>query len=706
MSRQGSPVPPAQWSSSFAGPVQTGSAITKLAFRTHDKLKGGLADRMLKRDFDHDRLEEGVRVEREHVTSKDLQEEIASDHLAEDPDYYKKLKRMESGSGEKTADLSALLDSPMISEYVKTLPHAVHNIQGFMQGAADAYPIFMAKAKPAIAGAIGAAIPHFAANAIGYMATRPAGRTAYNVIAHPRQTFEYLRNRLSGKAIAGNAIAAGNAPAIPGVPGFSSAAPPKANVHEGPQHALVHGLESRLFQAAMNAGLKDHSVNQYAKNIATFGFGPEYSAQIGLGEALGGQVRKSLGREGANKGNPRGIMKSIRKSLADPRFEELVHTPILGPVASGLNDLITEGVPAGPTLTSTKDKVMSGLGRVARTLSFFPNQLNWRSPKFIRSNKAPPDTLGNVASLAQLGLLAGRSPHLLLGEHFGINVLRNAIANSAKGQQFLKDSFMGALLPKGYFGGGAKDYSPDTVNKIKRVLGDVGSTLILSPAVVDPRNLGESIRHIAKDDPSAVLRMPIARQLIGRNLGRSMAQGKGTPLTAQSLQGQVQAQAQQRLDPAIVSLAATVPGEVEGALRRRPVDLSQSLARRGVHMTPEAINELAGHVTSTLPQVVSTAQKDPAAALKMLSPPIQAALSKGGPTAIRQFFNTVAGQDVVSQNTARTLYNTVQQNVGTTPASALRGLAGLKARAPEIYSALMQNPDQLSKLVREAMGGG
>ena len=49
-----------------------------------------------KKDVDPKELEMGKKVEKEHIDDKDTDEEIALDHLAEMPDYYSKLKEMES----------------------------------------------------------------------------------------------------------------------------------------------------------------------------------------------------------------------------------------------------------------------------------------------------------------------------------------------------------------------------------------------------------------------------------------------------------------------------------------------------------------------------------------------------------------------------------------------------------------------------------
>ena len=54
----------------------------------HDRLSGGLADRMHPSEFDPEQLEKGVAHEMEHTDDPDLAREIAMDHLAEDPAYY------------------------------------------------------------------------------------------------------------------------------------------------------------------------------------------------------------------------------------------------------------------------------------------------------------------------------------------------------------------------------------------------------------------------------------------------------------------------------------------------------------------------------------------------------------------------------------------------------------------------------------------
>jgi hypothetical protein len=61
----------------------------RLGYR--ELLPGGRAAGLAPRHFDPQQLAVGTRVELEHTRSVALAREIAMDHLAEDPDYYRKL---------------------------------------------------------------------------------------------------------------------------------------------------------------------------------------------------------------------------------------------------------------------------------------------------------------------------------------------------------------------------------------------------------------------------------------------------------------------------------------------------------------------------------------------------------------------------------------------------------------------------------------
>jgi hypothetical protein len=77
-----------------------------------DRLPGGLADRRRPENFDPGELQRGISVEMEHTADPTMAQEIAMDHLAEDPEYYQKLARMEGGMHE-TVQIDLIPSSPV-----------------------------------------------------------------------------------------------------------------------------------------------------------------------------------------------------------------------------------------------------------------------------------------------------------------------------------------------------------------------------------------------------------------------------------------------------------------------------------------------------------------------------------------------------------------------------------------------------------------
>lgn len=65
-----------------------------------DKIPGGKADKKSPKDFDSKALEQGIKIEMEHTSDKTIAQEIAMDHLTEDPEYYTKLKQVEKAAQE------------------------------------------------------------------------------------------------------------------------------------------------------------------------------------------------------------------------------------------------------------------------------------------------------------------------------------------------------------------------------------------------------------------------------------------------------------------------------------------------------------------------------------------------------------------------------------------------------------------------------
>lgn len=64
-----------------------------MAIKLEDLIPGGKADNAPKKGVNKYELEKGIKVEMEHTDSKAKAEEIARDHLAENPNYYSKLEK-------------------------------------------------------------------------------------------------------------------------------------------------------------------------------------------------------------------------------------------------------------------------------------------------------------------------------------------------------------------------------------------------------------------------------------------------------------------------------------------------------------------------------------------------------------------------------------------------------------------------------------
>ncbi len=88
-----------------------------------DHLPGGRAAHMDPRDFNQADLEEGTQHELEHTTNRDIAQEIAMDHLAENPHYYKMLAELERAYVRANGEaLSAYVEFPReIAEQVRVL---------------------------------------------------------------------------------------------------------------------------------------------------------------------------------------------------------------------------------------------------------------------------------------------------------------------------------------------------------------------------------------------------------------------------------------------------------------------------------------------------------------------------------------------------------------------------------------------------------
>jgi len=112
-----------------------------------NKLKGGLSDNMSLEDIARKHnvflgtikqaVEAGVKVEMEHTNDKTQAEEIARDHVSEDPEYYKKLKKMEAKE-QTMSDASGSYEAPLTTTILKRDIHKLRNFNEQMDAGASA----------------------------------------------------------------------------------------------------------------------------------------------------------------------------------------------------------------------------------------------------------------------------------------------------------------------------------------------------------------------------------------------------------------------------------------------------------------------------------------------------------------------------------------------------------------------------------------
>lgn len=92
-----------------------------------DKISGGKADKKSPKDFNSAALAQGTKIEMEHTKDKKLAQEIAMDHLTEDPKYYDKLEQVEKAM-DPAAEASAKRDK--IKNVIRKLKRKKKQILG------------------------------------------------------------------------------------------------------------------------------------------------------------------------------------------------------------------------------------------------------------------------------------------------------------------------------------------------------------------------------------------------------------------------------------------------------------------------------------------------------------------------------------------------------------------------------------------------
>jgi hypothetical protein len=121
-----------------------------------EKLKGGISDKMSLEDIakKHDKkgyyhiedmvkflkkqLDKGIKVEKEHTNNELMAREIAMDHLSEDPNYYIKLKQIETKEAMDAGASGSFEGAFSSGPIVKRKINKIHNFEGDLSEITDA----------------------------------------------------------------------------------------------------------------------------------------------------------------------------------------------------------------------------------------------------------------------------------------------------------------------------------------------------------------------------------------------------------------------------------------------------------------------------------------------------------------------------------------------------------------------------------------
>lgn len=120
------------------------------------KLKGGVSDKMSLEDIakKHDKkgyyhigdmvkflkkqLDKGIKIEKEHTNNELMAKEIAMDHLSEDPNYYIKLKQIETKESMDASSSGSFEGAFSSGPIVKRKINKIHNFEGDLSEVTDA----------------------------------------------------------------------------------------------------------------------------------------------------------------------------------------------------------------------------------------------------------------------------------------------------------------------------------------------------------------------------------------------------------------------------------------------------------------------------------------------------------------------------------------------------------------------------------------
>jgi len=201
---------------------------------------------------------------------------------------------------------------------------------------------------------------------------------------------------------------------------------------------MWHGIEENQLAAGFQHGRQGKQLHPLIRNVATYGLGPEFLAAYDMGHVAGANVQE-VPRE------------DVRKSVTQ------------------LKNVIS----AFPGSESTP--VASGIPGAAAQVTGSRRLSRWtRLPTVPTGTKSTPTQ--KAISLGLGATAAAIEPHTLL--HMGINGVRNALARSSVGKNFMERQLK-AGLNKG-------NLHPAI---------STATDFIVSPAALDTRRIGAAIRE-------------------------------------------------------------------------------------------------------------------------------------------------------------------------------------------------------------------
>lgn len=208
-----------------------------------------------------------------------------------------------------------------------------------------------------------------------------------------------------------------------------------------------HKLEAAMIAKGIQNGIKGRNISHTARQVATFGIGPEALVPHDLGRMVGEKM------QGMSPSRRRRVMKVLRRRLASE--PEILKAPNGMASLSALNQV---------------------LGDSARPVTWHQRLVN-KLPTAASNAKL---TLRQKALGPALGAAAFAASPGHAGVHMGINAAREGLGNSSLGKSFLQKQLNAGLSGKKIhpFAGAATD-------------------LLVSPSALDTRRMGLAIRSAA-----------------------------------------------------------------------------------------------------------------------------------------------------------------------------------------------------------------